>query len=775
MKFFKKITYQQNLTIILSLLLIIFCIPFAITLYNSSKSRLLDAQQTANNQNLQQIKYNYDTYQDLASNLCFSIYLDNGTQSLLYNPNITVKEASEQINYFNSSVLNVYPSIYSITVYNGVQQKFYSTLTDSTAYLSTLTDLFADEEMPPRLQPVLRRIPNENGSGELYVYTYLVYDFAKGSNLSSSFIILEQNANWLIDNFTQIRRSNGDIPCEIYLLDNEGNICSQNTDTVPQDSSTILKKYFSDKTPGKDFEDSIVSDTYSYHGNRYLITQLFLNNNGDSLVMMQNYSDVFSDIEKFRHTFAILLIIWILLFAVAIWGISKRLSAPVRKILSFANTLSGQTPETGNEFQQLMALYKDSHDKLTNQNHAAHYVMTQYQLEKLLVDSSETVWNNFVAYTPEHWLAADPNTPLRIFHLTVDNRKPDGSIWPEDDFRLFLFATQNIVSELLEKDRNAEVFMASDYTIWGIVQAKGNDRDTDLEDILVQTQDYVKEYLSVFFNATYSNIAVHPTDLTQLYHEILTLHDYHYIYGPNVVICPDLCKANIVNNCDHIPDNLSKKCLAAVKSNDIETCSSTIDQIFNTLREMRYDNVQISVMAFVNQINFTLKELCTSKGFLTKIHFEQIYSQIDAAHYLQDVQKGLTDYLENTLRIFQVKTEEDKEHLFIQSIQDYIAANYSDPNLSSQLIGEQFHLSSKYVMKRFLNYSGISLNEYIQEVRMHQAAVLLKSSNLPISRIAPSVGILNENYFYKLFKKFYGCTPREYSMQQRTLSGNSDI
>lgn len=768
MKLLKKSTYQQTLIIILSLLLTLFCVPFAFTLYSSSKSRILDAQQAANNQNLQQIKYNYDIYQDMISNLCFSIYLDNGTQSLLYNPNITSKEAYEQIDYFNSSVLNVYPSVYSITIYNGIQKKYYSTLMDSTEYLSSITDLFSGESMPPKLKPILRRIPNETGTGELYVYTYLIYDFESSSDSSASFIIVEQNANWLIDNFTQIRSVNESIPSEIYLLDNEGNIFSQNPDTISQDSSEILENFFADHAESgeQEMNDDVHSITYSYKGERYLITQLSLTNQ-DSLVMLQNYNDVFANIESFKHTFAVVIIIWVILFAMAIWGISKKLYAPVQKMLKYVNGLSGQTPETGNEFQQLMNLYKDSYDKLTNHNHAAHYVITQYQLEKLLVDSTKNVWNNFIAYTPDHWLSEASNMPLRVFHLTMDSQKADGSIWSDDDFRLYLFATQNILSELLKKDRNSEVFMTSDYSIWGIIQAKGEGRDANLETILVQTQDYVKKYLAVHFNVSYSGIALQPTDITRLYHETLTLHDYHYVYGPDAVISPDTCKVNLANDNDHLPDHLVKKCLSAIKIGNLESAVPSIHEIFHALQEMRYENIQISIMALANQINFTLKELCNSKGVLTKIRFEWIYSQIDMAHYLQDVQKSMLDYLDDTLRIFQVKTDQDKEHLFIQSIQNYIASNYSDPNLSSQLIGEQFHLSSKYLMKRFLNYSGISLNEYILEVRMHQAAVLLKNSDYAIGKIAASVGILNENYFYKLFKKFYGCTPREYSIQQR--------
>lgn len=771
MKFFKKSTYHQSLIIVLSLLLIVFCIPYAVTLYSSSRSRILDTMQTANNQNLQQIKYNYDIYEDIISNLCFSIYLDNETQSLLYNPQVTYQEAYRQIDYFKSSVLNVYPFVYSITVYNGIQQKYYSTLMDSTEYLATLPELFTDNKMPVRLQPILRRIPNENGSGEFYVYSYLIYDFENSETNSASYIVIEQNANWLIDNFTQIQRTAGDIPTELYLLDKDGNIFSQDPSTIPQDSLNVLEDYFSTggKQPADSKQDeSLYTDDYSFHGGHYLITQLFLNSSGDSLLMLQNYNDVFSNLQSFRHTFTFFIIIWVLLFAAAIWGVSKKLYAPVHKMLKFVNGLSGHTPETGNEFQQLMNLYKDSYDKLTNHTNAAHYVMTHYQLEKLLTDSSETVWKNFAAYTPDHWLASASGIPLRVFHITIDNRKSDGDLWSEDDIRLFLFAAQNILAELLEKERPAEVFISNEYSVWGIMKSNGCSRDKALEDILLQTQTYLKDYLYIRLNATYSSEALHPEDLSGLYHEVLSLHDYHYIFGPDAIISPDTCRENLENECDHIPDNLVKKCLSAIKRNSFDSASDTIDQIFHTFRTMRHENVKICIMTLANQINFTLKELCTSKGILTRIRYEQVYSLFDSAQYMCEAQNGLKDYLKNTLCIFQTKKDEDKEHLFIQSIQDYITANYSDPNLSSQLIGEQFHLSAKYVMKRFVNYSGISLNDYIIEVRMHQAAVLLKNSDLSIGKVAASVGILNENYFYKLFKKFYGCTPREYSVKSGT-------
>lgn len=75
------------------------------------------------------------------------------------------------------------------------------------------------------------------------------------------------------------------------------------------------------------------------------------------------------------------------------------------------------------------------------------------------------------------------------------------------------------------------------------------------------------------------------------------------------------------------------------------------------------------------------------------------------------------------------------------------------------------NLSAKYVMKKFQDSAGLSLNDYIYEIRMQQAALLMTESNLPINKVAEQVGILNENYFYRLFKKKYGCTPRQFSSQ----------
>ena len=107
----------------------------------------------------------------------------------------------------------------------------------------------------------------------------------------------------------------------------------------------------------------------------------------------------------------------------------------------------------------------------------------------------------------------------------------------------------------------------------------------------------------------------------------------------------------------------------------------------------------------------------------------------------------------------------DKNMMFLRNIEDYINEHYQDSQLSPQQIAECFGVSANYLPRKFQLLAGVSLNSYILQVRMSQAQKLLTSSDMPISEIANLVGIENESYFYKLFKKHCGCTPKEYKNQ----------
>lgn len=762
MKYFKKYTYYHKLVFILSLLVLLFIIPYALWLYNSSKDKILESIQNSNDQSLMQIKYNYNTFNDMMTSLCFSVYLNNETNTLLYSPNASYKESTEYINYLKRTILNTNPSVHSISIYNGTQNKFYSTLTDTSQYLSSLNELMEKTEEIPKLQPVLRKVPYVGNGTYVYVFSYILYDYKNDENKPYSYIILDQNANWLIDNFTKIKQSNDYLPSKIYLLDQNGIVCSEDSAKTPAVDQQLLDSYFSKQSPDSN-KDTTVYYTDNLHGKKYLITGLHLNDNLDSLVMIQDYDDVFAGLESFRNSFRIILIIWVVVLLLVIFMISKKLYDPVQKTLSYIGSLSGASIKSGNEFQQLMTLYKDSHDKQAKHTHATRHAIKQYQLERLLTDTSAANLKNFNEFLPEHWLSKQDSGYLRLLMLTVNQESSSDSLFTEADLNLYLFATQNILTELLEKEFQAEVIVASSSSILGIIHSSSLDHELILEDIIRKTKEHTRINLPLQIDVTYSQSTECTSELSLIYHELLDLHKYHYILGPDAIISPVTCKRNLENKCSTVPESLKKKCLNSIKCEHTQEAIQTILEIFAEFKEMKYEDVLICVMMLANEINFTLKEMCISRGVMSTMHSEFIYHKLDTAQYLEEIETGLTVYLTERMNIFVEKKEKNNQELFVKKIQDYIEENYSDPNLSSQMLGDYLNLTAKYVMKKFQDYSGTSLNDYITEVRMRQAAILLKNSALPISKISEQVGLLNENYFYKLFKKTYGCTPREFT------------
>ena len=72
------------------------------------------------------------------------------------------------------------------------------------------------------------------------------------------------------------------------------------------------------------------------------------------------------------------------------------------------------------------------------------------------------------------------------------------------------------------------------------------------------------------------------------------------------------------------------------------------------------------------------------------------------------------------------------------------------------------YVNPEYLSRLFKKKHHKTLNEYITSERMQLAAEMLRGSNLTVSTISARVGYPNYSYFTRIFKKYYGVTPREY-------------
>ncbi len=91
----------------------------------------------------------------------------------------------------------------------------------------------------------------------------------------------------------------------------------------------------------------------------------------------------------------------------------------------------------------------------------------------------------------------------------------------------------------------------------------------------------------------------------------------------------------------------------------------------------------------------------------------------------------------------------------------YLNNNYFK-NLSLEFLADFFGFSKYHLCRIFKKYTGYTINQYITLLRIERAKELLKTTSLPANKICVMVGIEDVNYFYRLFKKQTGQSPKEF-------------
>lgn len=97
----------------------------------------------------------------------------------------------------------------------------------------------------------------------------------------------------------------------------------------------------------------------------------------------------------------------------------------------------------------------------------------------------------------------------------------------------------------------------------------------------------------------------------------------------------------------------------------------------------------------------------------------------------------------------------------IRKLLDYMKANYTQ-DISLKHAAEMINMSESYLSTIFKKETGYGFTDWINSLRIEQAATYLVETNLPSYLIAEQVGYENINYFGRIFKKIKGVSPQKY-------------
>ena len=109
---------------------------------------------------------------------------------------------------------------------------------------------------------------------------------------------------------------------------------------------------------------------------------------------------------------------------------------------------------------------------------------------------------------------------------------------------------------------------------------------------------------------------------------------------------------------------------------------------------------------------------------------------------------------------------ESHDQRLLRKVQAIIENNLSNPLFGVEELAREIGMSRTNLHRKIKSISGFSPSEFIRNMRLKKASILLLSQSNSVSQVSFSVGFEDHSYFSKAFKKHYGVSPSEYFQRE---------
>jgi len=185
----------------------------------------------------------------------------------------------------------------------------------------------------------------------------------------------------------------------------------------------------------------------------------------------------------------------------------------------------------------------------------------------------------------------------------------------------------------------------------------------------------------------------------------------------------------------------------------------------------------------------TLKDLFKDSVSEKQFFYQGNYS-IKAADVMEDINsKDYTGFLRNlflegktfemlVIQIAQYEDDANGENLpqilrksDIQKV-DYVAKRIQgdlSTNLTVETLAKEAGTNVNKLQEGFKYVYNLTVNKYMQHIKLEAAKEMLKMSEKNISEIVTSIGLNNRSYFSKIFKEKYGVSPKYFLKSKKNI------
>ncbi len=265
---------------------------------------------------------------------------------------------------------------------------------------------------------------------------------------------------------------------------------------------------------------------------------------------------------------------------------------------------------------------------------------------------------------------------------------------------------------------------------------------------IVQLHNYLLDTYGIWLFAGIGRNTDSLTNVWESYQQAVESISYtskNYFFFPYEFIKKD-------SNAFYYPPELSTKLIHFITTGN----TSQVLELFNLIHQENIEERSLPI----NLLKFLLSDI---RNTLLKARFAlpsgisaEVTAQLDEQFNEHATFKLCEDIALTLCKLFAVESEDTN---LVTAIEKYIEKNFMDPSMGLNKISDEFQISESYFSHMFKEKTGVNFSTYLENIRMSEAAHMIKETDISLNELYISVGYNNANTFRRAFKKIYGVTP----------------
>lgn len=107
------------------------------------------------------------------------------------------------------------------------------------------------------------------------------------------------------------------------------------------------------------------------------------------------------------------------------------------------------------------------------------------------------------------------------------------------------------------------------------------------------------------------------------------------------------------------------------------------------------------------------------------------------------------------------KTVDEETDQVVCQMLEFISCHFSEKIVMQDVVNH-LNYSETFLNRRFKKVTGMTFTEYLNRFRIQKAVEILNGQDVSTHEIGYLCGFSAPKYFKDVFRKYVGCTPKEY-------------